>query len=433
MILNFGVFYAAINGPACFWASGAPPNACIGSQGPGDHDGLVDQFAPPGAESSPGVLSGDQGTGTLPTGLISSCFAAGSWLLMALGLLCLSGCASVVTEPGRYGVPAGTGEGANAPYQRLDQDQDQVNQLLELRRRIEPPLATSEQVKNFTGAEAGIYRLGPGDEFSLLVRGREDASVPLATVSPDGLVSLPRIGLVKIQGMSLPEATDFVRKALEQYYIEPEVTLLMRSFKNNKVLMLGQVANPGIIHIPASASLLEAIAMAGGVVKDTQGNSPPINRGIIGRGKEQVIWIDLKDLIENGNLALNARLQNGDVVLIPQGQASLAYVLGEVRNQGTLLLRSPMSVLDALTQAGGLTKDADPSRIYLVRSEKNSGVVEQINMETLVENADFRKNYILREGDLVFVPQRGVSNFHYYMSRLLPSLTLMDLYNTTGN
>ena len=367
----------------------------------------------------------------MPTGLISSRMVATLWLLMASGLLWLIGCAPVVTEPGRYGVPAGAGDVATAPFQRLDQEQ--IDQLLELRRRIEPPLATADQVKNFTGAEAGIYRLGPGDEFSLLVRGREDVSVPQVTVSPDGLVSLPRIGLIKIQGMSLPEATGYVRKALEQYYIEPEVTLLVRNFKNNKVLMLGQVANPGMIHIPASATLLEGIALAGGVVKDTQGNSPPINRCIIGRGTDKVIWIDLRDLIERGNLALNVRLQNGDVVLIPQGQASLAYVLGEVRNQGTLLLRSPMSVLDALTQSGGLTRDADPSRIYLVRSEHNTGVVEQINLETLVERADFRKNYILREGDLVFVPQRGVSNYHYYMSRVLPSLTILDLYSLGGN
>lgn len=397
---------------------------------PGGQEGPVDQSAPL-RDPLPGVPTGYQGAGTLDTGLIPKPITATLWLLMAWGLLWLVGCASVVTEPGRYGVPAGTGDASVVPYQRLEQEQ--INQLLELKRRIEPPLATTDQVKNFTGAEAGIYRLGPGDEFSFLVRGREDVSVPQATVSPDGLVSLPRIGLIKIQGMSLPEATDYVRKALEQYYTEPEVTLLMRSFKNNKVLMLGQVANPGIIHIPTSATLLEGIALAGGVVKDTQGNSPPINRCIIGRGKDQVIWIDLRDLIERGNLALNVRLQNGDVVLIPQGQASLAYVLGEVRNQGTLLLRSPMSVLDALTQSGGLTKDADPSRIYLVRSEHNTGVVEQINLETLVERADFRKNYILREGDLVFVPQRGVSNFHYYLSRLLPSLTVLDLYSLGGN
>jgi polysaccharide export outer membrane protein len=346
---------------------------------------------------------------------------------MVLGLLWLTGCASVATEPGRYGVAEGAGDPATTPYEKLDQEV--VGQLLELRRRMDQPLASEEQIRNFTGADADVYRLGPGDEFSLLVRGREDVSVPLVTVSPDGLVSLPRIGLVKIQGMSIPDATDYVRKALEPYYEAPEVTLLMRSFKNNKILMLGQVANPGIIHIPTSATLLEAIAMAGGVVKDTQGNSPPINRCIIGRGKDRVIWIDLRDLIENGNLALNARLQNGDVVLIPQGQASVAYVLGEVRNQGTLLLRSPMTVLDAVTQSGGLTKDADVTRIYLVRAEGEAGLVERIDLANLVERADLRKNYTLREGDLVFVAERGISNFHYYLSRLLPTISVMNLTN----
>ncbi|TNF53461.1 MAG: hypothetical protein EP309_07280 [Gammaproteobacteria bacterium] len=421
------VFCVAISGPASSWARGVVPNACIGSPGPAGQEGPVDQSAPPRDQAPPGVPSGDRGGGTLPAGLISRRLAATLWLLIVWGLLWMAGCASVATEPGRYGVAEGAGDPATTPYEKLDQEV--VGQLLELRRRMDQPLASEEQIRNFTGADADVYRLGPGDEFSLLVRGREDVSVPLVTVSPDGLVSLPRIGLVKIQGMSIPEATDYVRKALEPYYEAPEVTLLMRSFKNNKILMLGQVANPGIIHIPTSATLLEAIAMAGGVVKDTQGNSPPINRCIIGRGKDRVIWIDLRDLIENGNLALNARLQNGDVVLIPQGQASVAYVLGEVRNQGTLLLRSPMTVLDALTQSGGLTKDADVARIYLVRAEGEAGLVERIDLANLVERADLRKNYTLREGDLVFVAERGISNFHYYLSRLLPTISVMNLTN----
>jgi polysaccharide biosynthesis/export protein len=349
----------------------------------------------------------------------------GSAWLLALGLMwLLGGCASVATESGRYGVPAAGGEVATAPYERLDQEV--AGQLLALKRHINPPLASKQQIRNFTGSEADIYRIGPGDEFSLMVRGREDISVPQVRVSPDGLVALPRVGLMKIQGMSLTEATDYVRKALEQHYDDPEVTLLMRTFNNNKVLMLGQVSNPGVIHIPSSATLLEAIAMAGGVVKDTQGFSPPLNRCIIGRGSDQVIWIDLRDLMENGNLALNARLQNGDVVLIPQGQDTVAYVLGEVRKPGPLMLRSPMTVLDAVTQSGGLTKDADSTRIYLVRAEGDRGVVQQVDLKTLVEKADFRKNFALQEGDLVFVAERGISNFHYYLSRILPTMTVVN-------
>ena len=58
----------------------------------------------------------------MPAGLISRRLAATSWLLMAWGLLWLTGCASVATEPGRYGVAEGAGDPATTPYEKLDQE-----------------------------------------------------------------------------------------------------------------------------------------------------------------------------------------------------------------------------------------------------------------------------------------------------------------------
>ena len=74
---------------------------------------------------------------------------------------------------------------------------------------------------------------------------------------------------------------------------------------------------------------------------------------MIVRGKDTVIWIDLRDLLENGNMMLNARLKNGDFIFIPQSQDQIAYVLGQVRSPGVLVLRSQMTILDAVMSAGG--------------------------------------------------------------------------------
>lgn len=375
---------------------------------------------------------------------------ARAFLLMtlALSMALLSGCDAVRSTSGVYGpepatpVPAFGAEAVfgweppksatQRPEYRLESSE--IPEDMPGLKRLPPqPLASREVIEAFTDLDETIYRIGPGDEFSFLVRGREDISQQNVIVSPDGMVALPRIGLIKIQGMALSEATESIRKTLQTYYENPEVTLLMRQYRNNRVFMLGQISRPGVVNLPGSATLLEAIALAGGVVKDSAGNSPPVNRCIIGRGKDKIIWLDLDDLLERGNITLNARLKNGDMVFIPQGQNVVAYVMGQVRQPGPLLLRTPMTVLDAITRTGGLTPDGDPSRVYLVRPDGGKTIVHEIDINLWVESGDLRKNFTLREGDLIYVAERGVSRFQYYLTRLLPSLTVIDFAGTAGS
>lgn len=345
--------------------------------------------------------------------------------------LSLAGCSTLSTTGGVYGLAPDPDGQDSAEFQRLGEELPPDQPGLKL--RVTPPPATKEEIEAFTDTDEGIYHLGPGDEFSFLVRGRPDISVASVIVAPDGMVSLPRIGLMKIQGMSLTEVTERVRNHLKQYYEAPEVTLLMRAYRNNRIYILGQVAHPGVVHLPGSATLLEAIAMAGGVIKDTAGNSPPLNRCIIGRGKDKVIWLDLRDLLEHGNIALNARLRNGDVVFIPQGQNVVAFILGEVRQPGPILLRSQMTVLEAIARAGGMTKDADPTKVYLIRPSGDKTLVYEINAKLWVERADLRKNLVLREGDFLYVGELGVSRFNYYLTRLLPGLQVADFATAQGS
>ena len=361
-------------------------------------------------------------------------------LQMMLVILFLAGCDTVRTKAGIYGPETVDSPPRDSAFQSAYSDVQQkpakpeyVLQSSEIpegtpgvKKVASQQPASKEAIEAFTDLDEGVYRIGPGDEFSFLVRGRGDISHQSITVAPDGLVALPRIGLIKIQGMTLAEATEHVRKALLQHYENPEVTLLMRFYKNNRIFMLGQVSRPGVVDLPGAGTLLQAIAMSGGVIKDNAGNSPPVNRAIIGRGKDKIIWIDLQDLLENGNMGLNARLKNGDVVFIPQGQSVIAYIMGQVRQPGPMLLRSPMTILEAIARSGGLTLDGDPSRVYLVRPEGDKSIVYEIDTNLWVERGDMRSNLVLREGDLVYVPERGVSRFHYYLTHLLPTLTVVD-------
>jgi len=347
-------------------------------------------------------------------------------LLAVVVIVPVAGCTQPTVEPGVYGpdttiLDAQTTE--DAEYVRLDQDIPE-GLFRPGMAKASKQYATEEDVNSISADVSSTYRLGPGDRFSFLVSGREDISVASVIVSPDGQVALPRVGILDVQGLSLKEATAQMREILEQYYDFPDVTLVMQEFNNNKVFVLGRVANPGAVHFHGPGTVLEALALAGGLPADTQKSF--LSRCMIVRGNELVIWINLRDLLENGNMALNARLRNGDLIYIPQGEDAVAYVMGQVYSPGVLLLRSEMSVLDALMQSGGLTSDADPAKVYLVRPQQGTGVVEEIDLTAFIQSGDLRKNMVLQEGDILYVPERGISRFNYFLTQFLPSMEVID-------
>lgn len=282
--------------------------------------------------------------------------------------------------------------------------------------------AAPAQVEAFSGPDEGAYRLGPGDRFAFIVRGRADISREEIVVSPDGEVALPRVGIINVAGQTLAEITTTMTERLRRFYDDPEVTLVMKVFNNNKVFVLGRVANPGAIHFSGRGTLLEALALAGGLPTDT--GKSFLSRCMIVRGKDMVVWIDLRELLENGNMALNPRLRNGDVVFIPQSEDQLAYVMGMVRQPGVLVLRSAMTVLDAVMQSGGLSRDA--AAVYLVRRQDGQGLVEKLDLAAMIERGDMRHNYVLKDGDIIYADERGASKFNYYLTRLLPSMDVVD-------
>ncbi len=284
--------------------------------------------------------------------------------------------------------------------------------------------ATPAQVEAFSKPVETGYRLGPGDRFAFIVRGRPDISREEIIVSPDGDVALPRVGILRVLGQTLSEVTVTLNERLRRYYEEPEVTLIMKLFNNNRVFVLGRVARPGAVNFSGPGTLLEALSLAGGLPTDT--GKSFLTRCMIVRGKDMVVWIDLRDLLENGNMAVNARLQNNDVVFIPQSDDQLAYVMGMVQQPGVMVLRSTMTVLDALMQSGGLSRDADRNEVYLVRQQDGKGLVEKVDFAAMVERGDRRQNYVLKDGDIVYVDERGSSKFNYYLSKLLPSMDVVD-------
>ncbi|WP_449258696.1 SLBB domain-containing protein [Chlorobium limicola] len=296
--------------------------------------------------------------------------------------------------------------------------------------KTEPPktvqeFATPDRIAAVTPYEHYQYRIGPGDILNVQVWKRPEISQEGITVSPDGKIVLPRVGSISVLECKPEEVEELITKKLEYYYIKPEVSVRVHEFHNNKAFVLGRVSKPGVVNFPGKGSLLEALALAGGIPDQREENS--LTKCAIIRGSDTIIWIDLQDLLRNGNMALNAPVRNNDIIYIPESSDELVYVLGEVIKPGAIQVKSGMNVMKAIMLAGGMNKSANPEKIFVIRQQNAKGEVIRIDLKNLLESGDFSRNYALLPEDIVFVSPSGMAKFNYALEKLLPSLQMLNL------
>jgi polysaccharide export outer membrane protein len=148
------------------------------------------------------------------------------------------------------------------------------------------------------------------------------------------------------------------------------------------------------------------------------------------RGRDKVMWVDLQRLLSVGDMSLNVRLQPNDLVYIPDSDETLVYVLGEVKKPGAYRLTAEMSFLDALAQAGGPTEDGNPDELQLVRPGEKAERILGMEGDILASNPD--ANVALAEGDVIYVPRRGIRKVGYVIQQLSPFSTLLLLMSSFG-
>jgi polysaccharide export outer membrane protein len=264
-----------------------------------------------------------------------------------------------------------------------------------------------------------VYRLGEGDHISVQVWNRPELTGK-HVIGPDGQITLPLLGSMKISAMTREEAAGDLKGRLGRFYTRPIVSVGVDQYQANRITVLGRVLNPGILQFDRPPLLLELLARAGSLpVLDKQAT---LTRCAIFRGRDRIIWVDLKRLLNRGDLAYNIRLKPNDLVYIPDSSDTMVYVLGAVARPGAHRLTPDMSFLDALAQAGGPNEDADANEISLYRPGRDA--IETFPFKALMA-ADRRVNYALEESDIIYVPKRGLAEVGYVMRQLLPGLSFM--------
>ena len=272
------------------------------------------------------------------------------------------------------------------------------------------PHSPSETLKEFDAAVSEPYRLGEGDQVFVQVWEKPDLS-GVQVVGPDGALTVPLVGSMKVSGMTREEAAKAIRDSLSRLYTGISVTLRVEQYVANRVTVVGRVKTPGVIRFEKPPSIMEAIARAGGLLEG------PVNltHCAVIRGRNRVAWIDLPSLMSGQELSLNLRLKAEDVVLIPEDGDLPVYVLGHVMKPGAFRWTRGMTVIDAIAQAGGVTRDSNSSQIALVRPSTNRRVILAHDDILAPINA---VNAGLERGDIIYVPSNILADIGYVLDKL---------------
>ncbi len=286
--------------------------------------------------------------------------------------------------------------------------------------KTEIPFATPEIIRMHEANMVREYRIGPGDVIRVDIWNRPKLTGE-HVVGPYGHITLSMHGEFKIGGLKRNAAAAVISKIYRKYYDDPITTVTVLKFLNNKVYVLGRVSNPGIVHFTGGGTLLEAMAMAGGL--PTRDKTIVLSKCYIIRGKDQIIWIDLLQLLHKANINLNIRLANNDIIYIPESMDAAVFVMGEVKNPGSYQIQTAgLSILDAINLAGGPTEDANVRKIRLIRDMKEREGVKLVNLDNMLARGDFSSNYLLRDNDIIYIPRRGIAEFNYYLRQIDPFL-----------
>ncbi len=165
------------------------------------------------------------------------------------------------------------------------------------------------------------YRIAASDSFDLTFPLSPEYNQLAVTVQPDGFVTLYGVGDVKVQGLTIPELTDTVRKAYGGILHDPIISIVLKDFNKPYFIADGQVGHPGKYDLRAETTLTQAIAIAGGFTDSSKHSQVLLFRRVSDAWVSTQVF-DVKKMEAKGDLREDPYMHPGDTIFIPKNKIS---------------------------------------------------------------------------------------------------------------
>ena len=240
------------------------------------------------------------------------------------------------------------------------------------------------------------YKLGPGDEVIINIWGASENTIR-QTITPEGSIQVSGLGPVHLNGMTVREANAYLQREFAKIYSgiggqEPssQIQLTLGNIRSIQINVVGEVAVAGTYTLSAFSSVFHALYRAGGV------NEIGSLRNIkVIRNGRTVATIDVYDILMQGKMNDDIRLQEGDVIRV-EPYKNMVQLEGKVRRPMFYEMKDNETLQTLLSYAGGFTGDAYKKSIRIIRKSGGQYAVQSVN------EIDFG-TFKMDDGDVVSV------------------------------
>jgi polysaccharide export outer membrane protein len=239
---------------------------------------------------------------------------------------------------------------------------------------VQPPQAPAKMVDSVRPD----YELGPNDQFLIGVPQAQEINQRPFRIDSEGFIDLPLVGRIHAAGLTVRGLETLLTTKLADYIRQPQVTITMVQFRSEPVFFLGAFRTPGIYPLQGGRTLVEMLAVVGGLLPTASRRIKVTRRAEYGtldlpnalkdpQRKVSTVEVSLDSLTQNVNPSEDIILKAYDIVSSESAQP--VYVSGEVAKPAAIALgeQGSMTVTQALTQAGGLTPAASRGKVRVLR------------------------------------------------------------------
>jgi polysaccharide export outer membrane protein len=293
------------------------------------------------------------------------------------------------------------------------------------------------------------YKIGIADVVIIRVFGHPELSRE-APVSSSGNIRLPFFDEIPAVCLTETELAEVIAVKLRKYLRDPQVDVIIKEYRSQPVAVMGAVTHPGRVQLQRRVRILELLSYAGGpapnagstlfIIHDTDKTScdkavaapaadassavTPANAAGTAAGpvdpevKAILSTFKLRDLLV-GSPEANRFVEPGDIISIPE--ADQIFITGSVVRPGALPLRSNLTLLNAISMAGGFGPEASRKNVRLIRHDPNSSTRTELVLN--VDDIEKRRaeDVMLQPNDVVTVQSSAVKNLKKSFMQIIPA------------
>src|SRR5210317_1363577 len=275
------------------------------------------------------------------------------------------------------------------------------------------------------------YILGPADIVSINLTDTDDIDNSYE-IDPDGLIDLPFIGKIKIDGFTVDQAQNILKEILGQFYVNPDLQISVEEYNSSKVYIVGAVRNQITINLDQKpVKLIEAAIQAN--FNPNAADKLLGTKGFL-RRDNKVYKINLNNAFASLDDKENFFLKKDDVIFVDRNSDSI-HVFGEIAKPGEYFPNNNYSLTELISTTGLNQLTSNAKKIYVIREDFNSFLkikVFQLDARNTV-NLVAGGKFLLKHKDIVFIPPTEIVKWNRVISLLLPQTDLFKSYNPIIN